>query len=127
MAFYFKVPLDESIRRIVTGRDQLGFYESGQDLGLSASREESFRIFQGRLLEEYDRLTEEYGLITIDATETIAVQQQKVREYVEPLLPGIMQFDNHTVPDALASTGLSGRYLPPAGYRRLTDPILTEG
>ncbi len=127
LAFYFKVPLDESIRRIVTGRDQLGYYESGSDLGLTSSREESFRMFQGRLLEEYDRLTEEYGLIKIDATETIAVQQQKVREYVEPLLPGIMQFDNHTVPDALSSTGLSGRYLPPAGYRRLTDPILTEG
>ena len=127
LAFYFKVPLDESIRRIVTGRDQLGYYESGSDLGISNSREESFRKFQGRLLEEYDRLADEYGLITIDATNTIAVQQQKVREYVEPLLPGIMQFDNHTVPDALSSTGLSGRYLPPSGYRRLTDPILTEG
>ena len=32
LALYFKVPLDESIRRIVTGRDELGYYESGQDV-----------------------------------------------------------------------------------------------
>ena len=38
LALYFKVPLDESIRRIVTGRTELGFYESGQDMRPNSSR-----------------------------------------------------------------------------------------
>ena len=122
LAFYFKVPLEESIRRIVTGRDQLGFYESGQDLGLSESRTESFRQFQGNLLQEYDRLTDEFGLIAIDATQTIAVQQQQVRDHVETMLNGIMQFDSHTVPEALASSGLTGRYLAARGLPSALRP-----
>ena len=86
LALYFKVPLDVSIHRINTGREKLGYYESGQDMGYSNDREESFRIFQGKLLEEYEAMTEEFGMMTIDATQPIAVQQQLVRRYVEPLI-----------------------------------------
>ena len=35
VALYFRVPLDESLRRIVQGRPSLKFYEAGMDLGLS--------------------------------------------------------------------------------------------
>ena len=34
LALYFKVPLEESIRRIVSDREEPGYYESGQDLGV---------------------------------------------------------------------------------------------
>jgi dTMP kinase len=32
-AFYFRVPLDEAVRRIITGRPELKYYEAGMDLG----------------------------------------------------------------------------------------------
>lgn len=121
LALYFKVPLEESIRRIVAGRESIGYYESGQDLDLAPSREESFRAFQQRLLDEYDRLTEEFGLVTVDATDTISRQQQLIREYVKPLLPGLMEIHGHSLPEALSSAGLTGRYVRRSGSRRIPE------
>lgn len=121
LALYFKVPLDESIRRIVTGRTELGFYESGQDMRPNSSREKAFRRFQGALLEEYDGLAEEFGLVTIDATLPIHTQQQMAREMVEPLLEGMMRMPGHSVTEALISSGLTGRYIHPSGSRQLPE------
>ena len=118
LAFYFKVPLEESIRRITIGREGIGYYESGQDMGWAGNRADSFRQFQGRLLEEYSALTEEYGLITIDATQPIVEQQRVVRKYVEPLLKGTMKIHGQSVPEALGSSGLTGRYLRVPGSRK---------
>ena len=44
------------------------FYEAGMDMGWSANATESFRIFQSKVLEEYDRIVPEYGLQVVDAT-----------------------------------------------------------
>ena len=126
LALYFKVPLDVSIHRINTGREELGYYESGQDMGFSNDREESFRLFQGKLLDEYEAMTEEFSLITIDATQPIAVQQQQVRRYVEPLLENAMAVRGQSVPEALGKAGLSGRYISPPMYRRLTATEVSD-
>jgi dTMP kinase len=122
LALYFKVPLEESISRIVAGREEIGFYESGQDMGFSGSRADSFRTFQGRLLDEYDSLTEEYGLVTIDATRPISAQQQLVRQYVEPLLPGAMKIHGQDVHEALTTSGLTGRYIRHETPSRQLEP-----
>ena len=50
------------------------------DLGLSGDIEESFRLFQGRLLEVYTSLKDEFGLIQINANQTIEQQQNQVRQ-----------------------------------------------
>ena len=126
LGLYFKVPLEESIRRISVGREEMGFYESGQDMGLASNRADSFRVFQGRLLAEYDSLAEEYGLITIDATLPIAVQQRMVRQYVEPLLEGTMKIEGQSLTEALSSSGLTGRYIRPPGANKLPDPLLAD-
>ena len=126
LGLYFKVPLDVSIHRINTGREELGYYESGQDMGFSDDREESFRIFQGRLLDEYDAMTEEFGLMTIDATQPIAVQQQQVRRYVEPLIADAMAVRGQSVPEALSRAGLSGHYITAPMSRRLTATELSD-
>ena len=35
---------------------------------------ESFRLFQGRILQEYDKIVEEYGLAVVDATQPLVKQ-----------------------------------------------------
>ena len=52
------------------------------DLNLSPDIEESFALFQQRILEEYDSMAEEMGFHVIDATGTIQEQQKLVREIV---------------------------------------------
>lgn len=82
LRFYFRVPLDIALGRILGGRDALKYYEAGMDLGLSRNIEESFRLFQGRILEEYDAMAEEMGFHVIDATQSIEAQQQEMRRIV---------------------------------------------
>ena len=82
LAFYFRVPLDVALGRILGGRDALKFYEAGMDLGLSRNVEESFRLFQGRIIDEYEAMVDEVGFEVIDATGSIEEQQQLMRRIV---------------------------------------------
>lgn len=87
MAFYFRVPIEVAISRLLGGgRAQIKYYEAGMDLGLSPDIAESFRIFQSRILSEYDKLVEEYGLIVMDGTRDIESQQNEMRELVSKAL-----------------------------------------
>jgi dTMP kinase len=88
VAFYFRVPLETAIGRITAARDCLKFYEAGMDLGLSDDPVESFRIFQGRILEEYERMIPEFGLTVIDATLSVEIQQAQVRQIAQRHLEG---------------------------------------
>jgi dTMP kinase len=83
MAFYFKVPIEVAISRLLTGtRGQFKYYEAGMDMNLSQDLTESFRLFQSRILIEYDKIVDEYGLIMMDATKDIEQQQNEMRALV---------------------------------------------
>ena len=118
VAFYFDVPLDEAVRRILAGRPELKFYEAGLDLGLSSDPYESFRLFQALIREEYGRLVDEFKLVRIDATDTLVNQQQHVRALVQPVLDGVMRTDPTVVARALSAAGLVGSYLGGGGAAR---------
>jgi dTMP kinase len=82
IALYFRVPIEVSLDRLLVRRVKLKFYEAGMDMGWSADVNESFRLFQGKVLEEYDHLVDEFGLQVVDATGGIADQQRRVRKLV---------------------------------------------
>ena len=87
MAFYFKVPIEVAISRLLGGtRGQFKYYEAGMDMNLSQDVTESFRIFQSRILAQYDKIVDEYQLITMDATKDIAQQQDGMRRLVDEAL-----------------------------------------
>jgi dTMP kinase len=83
VAFFFRAPLDVAIDRIVSARPILKYYEAGLDMGWSENPEESFTLFQGRILSEYDRMVGEFGLTQIDATRSIEQQQREVRQLIK--------------------------------------------
>jgi dTMP kinase len=82
LALYFRVPIDVSVDRLLARRVKLKFYEAGMDLGWSTSPVESFRLFQGKVLEEYDRIVNEYGMNVVDAEGSITEQQRVVRDLI---------------------------------------------
>src|SRR4051794_69392 len=86
MALYFRVPIDVSLDRLMARRVKLKFYEAGMDLGWSTNPADSFRMFQGKVLDEYDRLVDEYGLEVVEALGSITEQQRIVRTLVAPHL-----------------------------------------
>ena len=85
-AFYFNVPIETSIARVLSGRAKIKDYEAGMDLGLASNHVDSFKIFQSMILDEYKLVADEYGLTEIDATLSIGEQQRIVREYLDETL-----------------------------------------
>jgi dTMP kinase len=61
---------------------KLKFYEAGLDMGWSTNAVESFRIFQGKVLDEYDQIVNEYDLSVVNATPGISDQQRVFRKLV---------------------------------------------
>jgi dTMP kinase len=88
LGVYFRVPIETSLDRLMARRVKLKFYEAGMDLGWSNNPVESFRMFQGRVLEEYDKLVAEFGLEVIDAIGSITDQQRAFRRLVTKHLAG---------------------------------------
>jgi len=89
LAFYFRVPLEVALKRILSGRPKLKWYEAGMDLSLHSLAPESYRIFQSRILVEYEKLVTEYGLAVMDATQAIEIQQAEMRAQIRPHLPDL--------------------------------------
>jgi len=82
LVFFFKASLEISLQRSLEGRPQLKYFEAGMDLRLSQDPYESFRIFQGRILEEYLAMSAEFNFLVIDANQQIEAQQAIVRDLV---------------------------------------------
>jgi dTMP kinase len=80
LTFYFRAPLEVAVNRIMSGRPKLKYYEAGMDLGLSFDRAESFRIFQGMIMEQYDRMAETEDFVIMDGTVPVNKLQKKMRE-----------------------------------------------
>jgi dTMP kinase len=82
LTFFFKADLEVSLHRILDGRPQLKYFEAGMDLHISSDPYESFRIFQGRILDQYLAMTPEFNFVTIDANQPIEAQQNIVRDII---------------------------------------------
>jgi dTMP kinase len=88
LTLYFRVPIDVSLDRLLSGRAKLKYHEAGMDVGLASNPVDSFRLFQSRVLDIYDQLTNEFGMRVIDATGDIPSQQKIVRRLVKEALRG---------------------------------------
>jgi dTMP kinase len=86
VSLYFRVPIDVSLERLMARRVKLKFYEAGMDMGWNTNPTESFRMFQGKVLSEYDRIVDEFGLEVVDAVGSITEQQRTVRNLIAPRL-----------------------------------------
>ncbi len=110
-AFYFRVTMDESLTRISSGRPELKYYEAGMDLGLSKDPQESYKLFQSRILEQYEKMIAEFELRVIDAALPLLAQHDQVREIVQPHLSGALLAERRGWREVLATEALEGRYL----------------
>lgn len=82
MTFFFNVPLQTALDRILSGRPELKYHEAGMDLGLSTDPYESFRLFQGKIYAEYKKMWKEFNFEIIDADLPPETQQHRMRSMV---------------------------------------------
>jgi len=91
MAFYFRVPLEVGLKRILAARPKLKWYEAGMDLDLDHDVVRSYQEFQTRILAEYEELVREYGLNVIDAEQPVELQQRQLRRAIQPHLTDVFR------------------------------------
>jgi dTMP kinase len=103
-AFYFHVPIEISVQRLLSGRAKIKDYEAGMDLNLASDHVSSFKIFQGRILGEYQQIAREYGLTVMDATQNIGEQQRMMREMIDQTL---VDYHPRVAPSAFRDSQLS--------------------
>ena len=85
LTVYFDVSAKVSLDRICSTR-QPKYYEAGMDLKLSNNPYKSYVLFQNRVIQEYKNMIDEFGLIQLDANDTIHSRQQYFRKLVMEVL-----------------------------------------
>jgi dTMP kinase len=83
LTFFFNVPLEVALGRILDGRPKLKYYEAGMDMGFDDDIYQSFRIFQGRVYDEYIKMVKEFGFTVLDASRTPEEEQKEMRAIVQ--------------------------------------------
>jgi len=86
MVFYLKMPLESLLRRIITTRGGLDFYESGRDIGMSTDLYQSFKLYQSQILFEYEHMMDEYNFKVVAADDPTDAVQKVLRNSVRELL-----------------------------------------
>lgn len=85
LAIYFDIDPETSLQRICFNRAPK-FYEAGMDLKLSNDPYESYILFQSRVVHEYKKMLDEYGIIKLDATDSIHKKQVEIRRMLTEIL-----------------------------------------
>ncbi|HEY7115628.1 MAG TPA: hypothetical protein VH475_03520 [Tepidisphaeraceae bacterium] len=83
---YLQLSVKELIPRVLaTGR--MNYWESGMDMNYGDDLYDSFVSYQGALIEQFDRMADEYNnFVTLDAREEPEVTQKRLRRAVTAYL-----------------------------------------
>ena len=85
LAVYFDIDPKTSLERICSNRAPK-FYEAGMDLKISNDPYESYVIFQSRVIEEYKNMLGEFGIVKLDANDTIHKKQVEIRKMLKKII-----------------------------------------
>jgi len=75
--FYLRIDVPDLVPRVLTSRG-FDYWESGMDIPMGSDHFESFIHYQGKLIEGFDRLAEDYQFNVIDATQSV----DEIHEYL---------------------------------------------
>jgi dTMP kinase len=111
--FYLRITLDDLIPRAVFARG-FDYWESGMDTYSTEDMYDSFRRYQTALLEQFDRLAEEFQFKVIDARPDPGVIFEQLREGIlkvlvedDAVVAGKTAIQHHTSATAAASAAAS--------------------
>lgn len=87
LVIYLKINAEALIPRVIESGG-MNYWEAGMDLHMGQDLFDSFVNYQSVLINEYDKLSKEFGFETIDATKEVDEIQDKIRGRVKELLEG---------------------------------------
>ena len=87
LVLYLDIDLEALVPRVIMGKG-MDYWESGMHLALGTDLFDSFERYQSRLLDEYRRLSSEFGFISVDARLPIEELQAELRKHLAEYLSG---------------------------------------
>jgi dTMP kinase len=97
--FYLRIGVDDLIPRVVFGRG-FDYWEAGMDLHPSEDMYESFRKYQGALLNQFEVLAEEYGFDIVDASADSRTVFESLKAGIARVLSGEPREPLFSIPKA---------------------------
>ena len=106
LVLHLDVDVDTLVPRVVQGKG-MDYWESGMHLALGTDLFDSFIRYQRRLIDEYRRLADEFGFLTIDARRSIEDVQTDLRTHITEYLQEVA--NHHAEADVQAGASPSSR------------------
>jgi dTMP kinase len=85
IVFYLKADVPTLVHRVLRGRG-FDYWESGMDIRCADNLYDSFVNYQTQLIQQFEKMTEEFGFITIDANRSVNEIFEDLKKYTKELL-----------------------------------------
>ena len=82
---YLRIDVDTLALRVIE-TSGMNYWESGMDLKLGADLYDSFKKYQASLIEEFDKMAEEFHFEVVDARKPPDEIQEALRTTIQPIL-----------------------------------------
>ena len=82
---YLRIDVDTLALRVIESKG-MNFWESGMDLKLGSDLYDSFKKYQSLLIEEFDKMVEEFHFEVVDARKPPEDIQEALRAKIQPIL-----------------------------------------
>ena len=85
LVIYLEIDVETLVPRVLQGKG-MDYWESGMHLALGTDIFDSFQRYQGRVIEEYNKLAGEFRFIRVDARRTVEEIQSEIRTHIADYL-----------------------------------------
>ncbi|NMB53185.1 MAG: thymidylate kinase [Leptolinea sp.] len=85
LVIYMRSDIDSLVARLVHGRG-FDYWESGMDIRCADNIYDSFVTYQGKLIDQFDRMSEEFGFVSVDATRPVQAVFNDLKTQIKGLL-----------------------------------------
>jgi len=86
--FYLRTGVEHLVQRVVLGRGQFDYWESGMDLGLSRDMFDSFMKYQTLMEQTFRRLQVSYGFSIVDGMRSVEEINAELKKKIGAVLAG---------------------------------------
>ncbi len=87
LVLYLRIDVETLALRVIETKG-MNYWESGMDLRLGTDLYDSFKKYQSLLIEEFDKMAEEFRFEVVDARQSPDDIQEALRRKIQPLLEG---------------------------------------
>ncbi len=84
LVIYLRADVESLIARLVHGRG-FDYWESGMDIRCADNIYDSFITYQGKLIEQFDSMSKEFGFINLDATRPVQAVFNDLKSQIKSL------------------------------------------